>query len=738
MKRVFICYLAVLLLRGDLSAAEKVEQNDEREAAAPTMQLLRKVMEGGPYGKPWKMDGIGKAHFPVTSSHPEVQQWFDQGVTLTHSFWWFEARRSFRWCLKLDPEFAMGYWALAALLHLDSEPRDDLLREAVKRKDKVSARERLYIEAWAFRNQPLPADAGEIGRIRKDNGFRERLEEIVLKHPEDVEAKSLYRQEVRGRYAGELVLQQILDREPLHPGAHHYRIHNWDGPDGVQALDSSRQLPRITTKSGHTRHMPGHVLIGLGMWHEGAIAMDAANRVELAYQRDHRMMPFASWNYVHNRSYLSYIQEQLGMPAAAIRGAEDLLAAPSIEKSSRLRRDPREYGTWTLLRALVKFERWNEILGLDWLPAIDKPALKFSRKHAEALAHLGRGDQYAAEASAREHGEFADEVKDKAWLKEAHAIQALEIKALLALAKGETLDGLTTLGEAAMRELKRREMANDPPNAPRILYNLLGRAYLDNDSPGLAVKAFEHTLEFLRNQGTATAGLVEAHSALGNRDKAQQAYSKLLVVWSDADPDLPELVRAKAAAQKLGLADEPASNGDEKPRRFTKVSQEELGTGYWVPNPAPPTSLRDAEGSDIELVSHRGKNVILAFYPGKDCTACLTHLKELGKRKHEFDELETIVVAVTNGDASELTQALGESTAGLSLSIDSGFKTAKNFGVYDEFEQTPISATVLLDKQGKVYWARAGHEPLTNFDFLLGQIRYLNRTVQGPGGLLDR
>ena len=553
MKRVINAGLAGILACGTLvaAAANKVEQQKKPGADASTMKLLRKVMEGGPYRKPWKMDGIGESHFPVTASHPEVQRWFDQGVTLTHSFWWFEAKRAFRWCLKLDPDFAMGYWALFAFLQLDPELKDELLREAVKRKDKVSERERLYIEAWAFRNQPLPTDAGEIERTRKDHEFRRRLEEIILKYPEDVEAKSLYRREVRSRYANELLLQQILDREPLHPGAHHYRVHNWDGPDGVEALDSSNKLSAITAKSGHTRHMPGHVFSGLGMWHEGAIAMDAANRVELAYQRDHRMMPFASWNYVHNRSYLSYIQEQLGMPGAAIRGAKDLLAAPSIEKSSRIRRDPRKYGTSTLLRALVKFERWEEILKLDWLPTIDKPELKFSRAHAETLARWGLGNLHAAQETARAHGKFADELKDNGWLKEVHAIQALEIKALLALSRGETLDGLTTLGEAAKRELDRREMANDPPNAPRILYNVLGRAYLENDSPGLAVKAFEHTLGFVRNQGTALAGLVEAHAALGNRDEAQEAYSKLLVVWSDADPDLPELIRAKAAAQKL-------------------------------------------------------------------------------------------------------------------------------------------------------------------------------------------
>ena len=37
--------------------------------------------------KPWHMDGIGKAHFPITTKGPEVQEWFDQGNALLQSFW---------------------------------------------------------------------------------------------------------------------------------------------------------------------------------------------------------------------------------------------------------------------------------------------------------------------------------------------------------------------------------------------------------------------------------------------------------------------------------------------------------------------------------------------------------------------------------------------------------------------------------------------------------------------------
>src|SRR5579863_3362063 len=40
------------------------------------------AFDTGPREKPWPMTGIGVAHFPITTSNPEVQMWFDQGNAL--------------------------------------------------------------------------------------------------------------------------------------------------------------------------------------------------------------------------------------------------------------------------------------------------------------------------------------------------------------------------------------------------------------------------------------------------------------------------------------------------------------------------------------------------------------------------------------------------------------------------------------------------------------------------------
>ncbi len=62
---------------------------------------------------------------------PEVQEWFDQGNTLLHSFWYYEAERSFRWCLKLDPEYHAALPGLRVRLFLDVRSDDGLAFQEV-------------------------------------------------------------------------------------------------------------------------------------------------------------------------------------------------------------------------------------------------------------------------------------------------------------------------------------------------------------------------------------------------------------------------------------------------------------------------------------------------------------------------------------------------------------------------------------------------------------------------------
>ena len=148
--------------------------------------------DSGPRQKPWEMAGIGEGHFPITTKNPEVQKWFDQGNALLHSFWFYEAERAFRWCLKLEPDNAMAYWGLSRAAQ-GNDRAADFVREAARRKDRVSERERLYIEASEaeiLRDPLLDKDA-ELNYEEHNRRYKKVLETICLRYPDDMEARAL-------------------------------------------------------------------------------------------------------------------------------------------------------------------------------------------------------------------------------------------------------------------------------------------------------------------------------------------------------------------------------------------------------------------------------------------------------------------------------------------------------------------------------------------------------------------
>ena len=53
------------------------------------------------------------------------------------------------------------------------------------------------------------------------------------------------------------------------------------------------------------------------------------------------------------------------------------------------------------------------------------------------------------------------------------------------------------------------------------------------------------------------------------------------------------------------------------------------------------------------------------------------------------------------------------------LLADDKFVNARRFKSYDDFEEMAIHSTILIDKEGRVHWARHGAGPFTDYDFLL-------------------
>jgi len=685
------------------------------------------AFDEGPRQRPWKMENIGSSHFPITTSVPEVQEWFDQGNTLLHNFWFYEAERQFRWCLKLDPECAMAYWGLARCTGRTS--KDDraqsFLEEAVARKHTVTERERLYIEAWEKAYAPQLSGAIELMDETPD-AFPElaaELEKIVLAHPDDVEAKALhllYSLYDGSRVGLEYLAQDIFEREPLHPGAHHYRIHNWDGPDGAQALDSCEVYGELASYVGHANHMPGHIYSGIGMWHEGGIWMDRATRVEKDYMRERLVFPFNHWNHAHNRNYLSFIQEQLGKADLALDGARQLIAAPFDPKYN----DPDggysvfRQGMAALLRNMVKFERWEEILAEGTIPWREQDADRQWRAYLESLAHIGLGHEREAIDSMIALKEIEQEKKDGRFLDR----MLLEVRGLFAVSRGDLLEGAALLDQGARAQLDGYHQENDPPGYPRQLANVLGEVYLEHDAPALAAASFERTLEVVPNDGFALSGLVEAYARSGDEHQAKVAFARLSHVWSGADEGLRWWTRAAAHGYEVV----PLDASPREQRRYDAQDLTAFGPGTWVPYAAPELDVQDPDGARVTLARYLGRNVLVVFYIGEECAHCVEQLDAIEKRIEDFTKRDVEVLAVSSDTPEQNQRSLGMGDMPILLLSDVDGSNASRWKSWDDFEDIALHSTNFVDRDGNVRWARTGGDPFLDLDFLLAEIDRVN------------
>ena len=214
----------------------------------------------GPRHAAYLMPGMGKVHFPVTTNEPEAQAFIDQGVAQLHSFYYFESERSFRQAAKIDPSCAMAYWGMAMANVHNSKRASEFLKEARKRAASISRRETLYLEA-------LEATYKEGANAKtKRQGWLLGLETIVQEFPGDIDARAwlamvTWQNDMDGigsRQAVDTLLDTVFQVEPMHPGAHHYRIHLWDGHKAARAEKSAGLYAATAPGIAHAWHMPGH------------------------------------------------------------------------------------------------------------------------------------------------------------------------------------------------------------------------------------------------------------------------------------------------------------------------------------------------------------------------------------------------------------------------------------------------------------------------------------------------
>ena len=210
------------------------------------------------HGAPEK---LGMVSFP-TSCLPAVQQPFDRGVALLHSFAYTAAANAFRGVAEVDPHCAMAHWGIAmTYFHpLWDPPLSPItistgLREiqSARQIGANSERERKFINALAL----IYENADTVPYATRVSNYDHAMAELAAENPKDVEAQVFYalallasaspmdKTHAHQKQAAAL-LEPLYRVYPEHPGIAHYLIHAYDNAELAQkGLPPARAYSKI-------------------------------------------------------------------------------------------------------------------------------------------------------------------------------------------------------------------------------------------------------------------------------------------------------------------------------------------------------------------------------------------------------------------------------------------------------------------------------------------------------------
>ncbi len=697
--------------------------------------------------------------FPITTDKPQAQKFFNQGIGQLHGFWTFEAERSFRQVLKIDPENPMAYWGMAMANNGNSNRAKELINQSVKHKASADERGRMWIEALAEYHRDPKTD-----KKKRKAAYLKALRNISAKYPADLEAKAfvalqLYRNGVNGKKTDhyesiDKIIGEVLAKNPMHP-CHHYRIHLWDHKDPKRAVGSIGKCGQTSPGIAHMWHMPGHILSRLKRYHDATFQQEASARVDHANMIRDRVMPDQIHNFAHNNEWLTRNLDYAGRVGHALTMAKNMMELPRLPNVkddstwSVSSRSSHAYGKRHLYGLLQNYELWGDVLALKdthYLRPGKSAAgkAKWQRLVASAYFNTGKiaeGNQLLADmekllaqqtTGKKKAGDTA-EAKAKAEKKKATDIRKVRnaaerpfnsaISALnRGIAEAKVHRALATGEKAAAKGLLAK--ASDIRNERKAL---MQHRVGDTEA---AIKTATAAVKSGAEQARPLAAQAFLLHAAGKAKEAKDAFDHLRRIAPEADLKVATFDRLKPLAKSLNLPTDWRKEPAEAKDMGLRPNLDELGPFRWSPSNAPRWTLRDKNGKPFSMSKYNGKPVLVVFYLGKGCSHCMEQLNEFTPATDKFNKLGVEIVAVSTDTVTGLKQtfpdvALSVKQFPFPLISDARLSIFKAYRAYDDFEETPLHGTFLIDGKGKVRWQNISYEPFTAVDFLLEEAERL-------------
>lgn len=509
------------------------------------------------------LKNIGEYSVPVTTASESAQLFFNQGLIMANGFNHAEAERSFREAVRLDPNFAMGYWGIAYVLGPNFNSADNMgmvteiksaLAKATLHSELSSPWEKALIEAM---NIKFPKDA----EVADSEGFAEALKKAYLDFPENTIVMTLYAEALmnlhpwdfyeskRGTprpWTPEIVtlLEEIIAKDSQNPLANHLYLHATEaGPDLSKALESAERLKTLVPASGHLVHMPSHIYINTGDYHEGSLVNEAAVIADSIYIAECKSQGYyPQMYYPHNYHFLAATAALEG------RGARSLEAA--FKTSSLIDKKYYHEPGYEMVQhyltipnhILVKFGQWEKLLALPKpSPDLIYPTAIWHYSRGMALANMDRLDQAKEELQQLKELSLSPTIADQLnWginkVTDVCRIGAKVLEAELSRREGTPEKAIDLLKEAIA--LEDQLNYNEPPDWFFSVRHILGNLYLELEQFPQAEELYREDLFLWPKNGFALNGLKESLLGQGKTLEAEEVQKQFQEAWKFADSEL--------------------------------------------------------------------------------------------------------------------------------------------------------------------------------------------------------
>jgi tetratricopeptide (TPR) repeat protein len=506
-------------------------------------------------------EGLGDYHRAITTSTPEAQKYFDQGLRLMWAFNHDEATRSFAKAASLDPDCAACYWGVS--LTVGPNYNLPVLFEE---------RAKVAFEALGLAHSHLahasPVEQALIGALDKRYpsatplfmpelqpvlaAYAESMQRVAQQFPQDLDVQTLYAESLMNVNAWKLwstegtaapgtdqivaTLEAVLAKDPSHPGANHYYVHTLEAsPHPEKALAAAERLRSMMPAAGHLVHMPAHIMQRVGRYEDAAEAnrRGAAadqNYVGLTRPPDYYMMYSA-----HNYQFLAASAAMEGRRAETLEAVDSARRVVSEEMLSVM-----PGADWYLAEsytARARFGLWDEILAMA-PPNPKFQSLTGGYLYARALSlaarnRLDEAHSTLAQLQAVINTVPADSPAANNMARDVLKIGALIVQARIAGAEGHPDSAETALKQAVQGEDKLAY--NEPKDWFFPVRHLLGAQLLHDDKAGEAEAVYREDLRLNPGNGWSLYGLSAALKSQGKAKEASQYAQQFAAAWKRAD-----------------------------------------------------------------------------------------------------------------------------------------------------------------------------------------------------------